>query len=502
MADKTDYRVEMIKICKSFGGIQALKGVTFNVRPGEIHCLVGENGAGKSTLMKILSGAYTRDSGEIKIDGNPIKIESSLDGKKAGIGIIYQEFSLAPDLSVAENIFINKLSRGKPIISWEKLYNDASKIIRSLGFNINPKTTVNDLSVAYQQIVEISKVLSEDIKVLVMDEPTAVLADYEVRKLFELIKSLKEKNISIIYISHRLNEVFELADKITVLRDGYVVNTVKAAEVNPDTIVNMMIGRKLSTMYPQRASKIGKEILKVENISNGKKVNNISFTLREGEILGIAGLVGSGKTETVRSIFGADVKESGNIYLDGNLTYIKSPYDAVKKQIGLVPENRKLEGIILSMSVKENISMPSIKKVLKSKIWIDRKKEKNMVKRLVERLNIKTPNINNQVANLSGGNQQKVAVAKWLGTESRVIFFDEPTRGVDVGAKVEVYNIINELSERGIGIVFISSEINEIVGMCDRVLVMHNGMVKGCLGKDYISEENIMKLAVAADLHN
>ncbi|HIJ70617.1 MAG TPA: sugar ABC transporter ATP-binding protein [Planctomycetes bacterium] len=492
----SEYRVEMTGIGKSFGGVNALKDVSFRVRPGRIHALVGENGAGKSTLMKILSGAYSKDAGWIKIDGKEVSIPNPHTGRKLGIAIIYQEFALAPDLTVAENIYLDHLGSKKGFINRSRLYRDADELINSIGFEINPRSTVGDLTVAYQQVVEITKALSEKAKILILDEPTSVLAPRETERLFEVLRRLKQQDVSIIYISHRLDEIFRIADVITVIKDGVVTGSVGPAEVSTDDVISMMIGRKLAAMFPKRDCAIGDELFCVENLTKGKEVRNFSFSVRAGQVLGIAGLVGAGRTETMRAIFGADPKDTGTITLDGRPLKINSPTDAVKAGIGFVPEDRKEQGTILSMSVRKNVTMPSLSERFSGFGFIKQAAEKKNTKKLIEKLAIKTSSTETDVADLSGGNQQKVVLAKWLGTDCRVIILDEPTRGVDVGAKVEIYNLINELAADGLAIIVISSEMTEIIGICDRVLVMRAGCVQGVLEKDELTEENIMNLAI------
>lgn len=492
-----NYRVEMNNITKSFTGVHALKDVSISVKPGEIHALIGENGAGKSTLMKILSGAYQKDTGKIKIDGKPVEILNPHMGRELGIGIIYQEFALAPDMSVAENIFIGRLGNKIGLINWTGLYKKTDELIKSIGFTINPRTLVGDLSVAYQQVVEITKALSENVKILILDEPTAVLAPREVEHLFEVLKKLKAQGVSIIYISHRLDEIFLISDQITVLKDGCVMNTVNPKDVSNDSIINMMIGRKLTAMFPKRESKIGEEVFKVEELNSGKKVRNVSFSVRAGEVFGIAGLVGSGRTELARAIFGADRKDSGKITLNNKLLKIKSPVDSVKYGIGLIPENRKEQGVILSMSIRENLTMPSIKKISGIFGVINKRYERKFAQSLIEKLAIKTKNMDSEVAELSGGNQQKVVLAKWFGNDCKFIILDEPTRGIDIGTKVEIYTLINELASTGIATIVISSEMLEIIGICDRVMIMSEGEASGIIKKEDLSEESIMRLSIA-----
>lgn len=492
------YRVRMQSIRKSFGGVRALNGVNLAVKAGEIHALVGENGAGKSTLMKILSGAYQKDEGSIYIDGAQVEIGSPRRGKELGVGIIYQEFELAGDLTVAENIFLDRLSSGR-LIDWKRLYRNADAILRNLGFDINVKSRVRDISVAYQQVVEIAKVLSQNAKILILDEPTAVLSPKESAALFETLQKLRGEGVSIIYISHRMEEIFQIADSITIMRDGEVTGTDRLEDLSMDQIIEMMIGRKLSTMYPPRDVEIGEEILRVEDLEGGA-FHRISFSVHRGEVLGISGLVGSGRSEIVRAIFGEDRKKSGKIYLNGKEVKIRSPRDAVKLGIGLIPENRKEQGLILSLPVKYNITMANIRSVRGFLGVIRHRAEDQLAKSLVEKLTVKTDGIDTAVHNLSGGNQQKVVLAKWFNTDSQVIIFDEPTRGVDVGAKIEIYSLINEFAKRNLGVIIISSELNEIIGMCDRTIVIDNGEKTGELEKEELSELNIMKLAVGGNV--
>jgi len=495
----TEYRVEMIKIKKSFGGVHALKDVTFHVKPGEIHALVGENGAGKSTMMKILSGVYREDSGTIKIDGKEVTMHNPTVSKELGVSIIYQELMLAPHLTVAENIFIDRLSNKMGFVNYNQLYKKAEELIEKIGFDFNPKAFVGDLTVAYQQVVEIAKALSKNARILILDEPTAVLAPSEVEKLLDLLLNLKAQGVSIIYISHRLDEVFRIADRVTVLKDGTVVNTFLKGAVTRDDIITEMVGRKLEGLFPTRKSNLGNTLLRAENLCSGSKVKNVSFSLRSGEVLGIAGLVGSGRSETVRALFGADKKDSGTVYLDEKRINILNCKDSVKHRIGFVPENRKEQGVILSMSLRKNMTMTRLKDVMNFLGIINSKKEKDIAHNLIETLRIKASSSEMNAFNLSGGNQQKVVLAKWFNADCRIIILDEPTRGVDVGAKYEIYNLINELSRKGIGIIMISSEMIEIIGMCDRALVMHDGEVRGELLKDELSEEGIMRLAISSN---
>lgn len=489
-------RVEMLNVSKAFGGIQALDDVSLQVDAGRIHAVVGENGAGKSTLMKILSGAYHKDAGVIRIDGRDEKISSPAIGRRVGIGIIYQEFSLAPDVTVAENVYMNRMSERFGVVPWKQLNRNADELIRGLGFTISPRRLVRTLSVAHQQVVEIAKALSENVKVLILDEPTAVLAPHETLKLFEVLRRLAEQDVAIIYISHRLNEVFEIAKTVTVLRDGKVSGRVEVEESNIDEVISLMIGRNLEAMFPSRKATIGDEVLRVERVRAGHRVNGVSFSVHKGEVLGIAGLVGSGRTETVRAIFGADRMDHGKVYLNASEVSLGSPGDAVRAGFGFVPEDRKGEGVVLAQSVRNNISLTRLRKVSNVLGIIDKRVENSIADRFVRALRVRCDSINARVYQLSGGNQQKVAVAKWFGLGKQLMIFDEPTRGVDVGAKTEIFRLINELAESGCGVVMISSEMIELIGMCDRVLVMHDGAVQGELEGDNLTEEAIMRLAI------
>ncbi len=488
-----DYRVEMRNIVKRFGGVHALKGFSFSVAPGEIHALVGENGAGKSTLVKILSGAVKKDSGTILIDGNTVEINSPRMGKELGVSIIYQEFALVPDLTVAENIFLNSMSNAKGIINRNRLNKKAQEIIDSIGIDISPKSLVKDLSVAYQQVVEIAKALSENSRILILDEPTAVLTPQDVGNLFNILYKLRDKGVSIIYISHRLEEVFQIANNITVLRDGEVTGTLKTSETSMKQVMELMIGRELTTLFPERDNEVGEEVLRVDGFCSNR-FEDICFSVRKGEVIGFSGLVGSGRTEVARAVFGADPKRSGKLYLEQVETAINSPKEAVKKGIGLVPESRKTDGLILSMPIRINITFANLKKIAGKIGWIKKDKELDISKNLISALSIKTSSPETAVQNLSGGNQQKVVLAKWFNANSKVIILDEPTRGVDVGAKVEIYNLVNEFAKAGLGVVMISSEMMELIGMCDRVYVFNGGKIKGEIARDDLSEQSIMQM--------
>jgi len=491
----SEYRIEMNNMSKSFGGIKALQNVSFSVKPGEIHCLVGENGAGKSTLMKILSGAYKMDSGAIKIDGKPVEITSPRQAIQLGIGIVYQEFELADELSVAENIFLESLNKNI-LVNWKKLNQEAGEIVRSIGFNINPKAITKNLSVAYKQIVEIAKVVSKNVRILILDEPTAVLNDSEAEVLFQLLKRLKEKGVSVIYISHRLDEIFKIGDTVTTLKDGEITGVNPVSEMTVDKVIELMIGRELSDKYPKRDVEIGDEIIRVEGFSDGSMFHNVSFSVRKGEVLGFAGLVGSGRTEVVRALFGADKRKAGKIFYENKPANFRSTVSAVRGGIALIPENRKEQGLVPALNIKKNITLTNLKKVTNFFGIFNSKKEVEIASELAKKLTVKCDGIEANVFSLSGGNQQKVVIAKWMNTDSKVVIMDEPTRGVDVGAKTEIYGLINELAAEGNAIILISSEMVELIAMCDRLLVMNEGIVKGELQKSDFSEKNIMQLIV------
>jgi len=482
-------------ITKIFPGTVALSDVSFSVNKAEIHAIVGENGAGKSTLMNIISGSLLPDKGEIYLEGKKVNIRSPRDAQNLGISIVHQELALCPHLTVAENIYIGRLpEKSAKIVDFKKL-NEMSQEVLSLfdEVNIKPTDRVADLNVAQQQIVEIAKAITFNCKLLILDEPTSALSEADAAVLFKIIKDLKAKGISILYISHRLREIFELADRITVLRDGRYITTLNTAETNPDQIVSLMVGREIKEMYPPKADRIGKEIFRVENISSDK-VQNVSFALHEGEVLGFAGLVGAGRTELAQTICGILPKHCGEIYLEGKKIEINSFEDAIKHKIGYVTEDRKQYGLFLKLPVAYNVSAIYLKYDYK-KLLIDRNHEFSLAGEYVKKLNVKTSSYVQLVMSLSGGNQQKVMIAKWLAINPRILILDEPTRGIDVGAKAEIHALLRELAKNGIGIILISSEMPEIIGMCDRVIVMREGRITGELSGDKITEENIMQLA-------
>lgn len=490
--------LEMKNINKSFFGVNALNDVSFDVRKGEVHVLIGENGAGKSTLMKILSGAYIRDSGQIFWDGEEVMIDSPHSAQNLGISIIYQEFNLIRGMSISENLFLGREPIGPlGVIDSNKRDQETKKWLDKLKVsNIKPTDLVQDLSTAQSQFVSIARSLSYGAKLIVMDEPTASLTRRETEMLFDLVRDLKTQGVSIIYISHHLDELFEIGDRITVLRDGGYVATVNVSETNKDELIKMMVGRELSDEYPAREAMPGEIVLAVKGLSRKGVLRDISFELHRGEILGVAGLVGSGRTEMVRALYGADPTDTGEISMLGSMLSIHSPRDSIKNRIGLLPEERKLQGVVLGMSVRQNITLARLDKILKRGL-INERAEKMTVLDFIRGLNIKTPSCETMLQNLSGGNQQKAVLAKWLFTDANVLIFDEPTRGIDVGAKYEIYKLMNKLTSDGKAILMISSDLPEIIGMSDSVIVMCNGTISTKFDRAVapLTQENIMRAA-------
>ena len=494
--------LEMRGIVKKFPGVLALDHVNLRVKEGEVHALLGENGAGKSTLMKILSGAYQKDEGEIYYDGNKVEIHSAQDAQRLRISTIYQELNLTEQLTVAENIFMGRqIMKNRFAVDWKRMYREAQKILDDLGVAVDSHTLVRDLGVAHKQMVEVAKSLSINSKVLIMDEPTAPLTNREIDTLFRTIRMLKSRGVSIIYISHRLEEVMEICDRATIMRDGTNVTELNVADTNIDEIIRYMVGRELKEKFPKIHVEPGDVRLRVENIRAGKAVKDVSLSVRGGEILGIAGLVGAGRTETMRAIFGMDPKDAGEIYVDGQKVEINRPLDAIKAGIGFVTEDRKGEGLVLPLPVSQNMTLATLDKLGPS-FHMSLGQERNTVNEYIGKLNIKTPSPLQLARNLSGGNQQKVVLAKWLLSDSKVIIFDEPTRGIDVGAKIEVYNIINSLIREGVAVIMISSEMPEVLGMSDRVAVMHQGEITGVFDNDgTLTQEKVLYYATGGDKH-
>lgn len=489
--------VQMQNISKEYDGVHALSNVNFSIKSGEIHALVGENGAGKSTLVKILSGAVSASKGTISIDGKVCNINSPRVSRDLGVSVIHQEFVLARHLTVAENIFLDRLTGNKAgIINWKELYREADELLEKLGFNdIKSNQKVASLSVAYQQVVEICKALSRSARVLVLDEPSAVLTFSEIEKLFGLLRGLKEQGIAIVYISHRLNEIFELCDNVTILKDGCLVGNYDVDSLNKKSLVDKMVGREFSTLFPKREAEIGDVALSVKKLNVGRMVKDVSFSVRKGEVLGFAGLVGAGRTETMRALFGADKLDSGEIEYKGKKIVFRGPYQAVKNRFGFLPEDRKLQGVLIDRTIRENTTLSSLKKVTFFGL-IKHKKDKEFAKDILQKLAAKYNKVEDKVSSLSGGNQQKVALAKWLAADCELIVLDEPTRGVDVGAKTEIYKNINDLAKEGVAIIMISSEMEEVTNFCDRVIVMRQGRIAGELQMGEMTEKNIARLSM------
>ena len=481
-------------ISKNFGGVHALRGVDFDVRAGEVHALVGENGAGKSTAMKVIAGNHVPDGGTIHLDGESMQFRTPHDALVRGIALIHQETALAPDLTVAENVMICHLPG---IIRWREMYGKASELIRGLGFDIDPSAPVSSLSTAQRQIVEIAKALSLNVKLLVLDEPTASLAPSDASRLLDIVRSLRQRGVGIVYISHRLNEVFEIADRITVLKDGEKVATVAPSEVDMDGLIRLMVGRPLAALFPPREGvAIGEVVLKVDGLTRRGVVDHVSLQVRAGEVVGIGGLIGSGRTELARLIFGADRADAGSVGIDGLDVTPQSTGAGVAAGIGLVPEDRKSQGAVLSMPIRINSTMARLSDVSH---WFGSLRlghERQIVAGLMKRLQIKARDMDADVSTLSGGNQQKVVLAKWFHAQGRVIILDEPTRGVDVGAKAEIYTLINTLAAQGMAIVVVSSEHAELMGICDRILVMGGGRLRGQLDPGEFSEEAIVAMSL------
>jgi ribose transport system ATP-binding protein len=485
----------MQNITKSYPGVLALDSVSFEIFHGEVHCLVGENGAGKSTLMKILSGAIQKDTGSIFVNGQPTQIGSPLDSQKLGIGIIYQDFKLVPELSIAENIFLGNeiLNDYSFTLNKNKMKFLSEEALDQLGEKYDVTIPVYKLSVAARQMVEIAKAINKDVKVLALDEPTASLTDSEIKNLFKIIKRLKNDGVGIIYISHRIEEIFEIGDRVTVLRDGRKIITEEIGSVSRDLLIKYMIGRELTGDFPKNTLTRKSEILRIENIQT-EKLRNINLSLYEGEVLGLAGLVGSGRTELAQIIFGADPIISGNVYINNQKIAITSPKEAIDHGIALLTEDRNLYGLFTELSVRENISISNLKSLLNG-MFIDKKKEISDSKNLIEKLKIKTPSTETIVENLSGGNRQKVVLARWLYTDSKILIFDEPTAGIDISVKYDIYNLIKQLVVDGIGVIVISSDLPELIGICNRIAVMCEGEITGILEENEISQEGILNLA-------
>nr|WP_263858505.1 sugar ABC transporter ATP-binding protein [Ruminococcus sp. OA3] len=487
--------MELKSISKSFPGVKALDDVSFAVEEGSVHILVGENGAGKSTLIKIINGMYTADQGELYVFGEKITTHNPRYMKEIGIATIHQELNPVPDLTIAENIFLGRIpTRGPRTVDKKRMVKEAQKLIDELGFHYDARRIMRSLTVSDMQIMEIIKAISVNARVIIMDEPTSSITESEVAVLHEQIHKLKKMGISIIYISHKLEEIKQVGDRVTVIRDGKVISSHGVDELTTEEIITKMVGRRMDNVYPVKNTGIGEKLFEVKNFTRHKAFQNVSFTLHRGEILGMAGLVGAGRTEVVRAIFGLDPHETGEVYIDGRQVRIKKVSDAIKEGIIMLSEDRKLEGLVLIRSIAENIGLPNLKRY--SGFLLNKKLERKDAEEMKKKLAIKTPTIHTEAQSLSGGNQQKVVIAKWLLQNPLVFIMDEPTRGIDVGAKYEIYKIMCDLAAQGAGVIMISSELPEIIGVCDRTLVMAEGRITGEVARVDFSQERIMSFAL------
>ena len=494
----SEYILEMLDIVKEFPGVRALKGVQLKVRPGTVHTLMGENGAGKSTLMKCLIGIHPPTSGKIIFKGQEVHYKTTLEAMNSGISMIHQELSPVPERSVCDNVWLGREPRKGLIVDHKKMREDCIALFKRLNLDLDPDAKMGDLTVAKMQMVEIAKAVSYDSQIVIMDEPTSSLTDAEVEQLFRIIADLKAKNVAIIYISHKMDEIFRISDDITVYRDGEYIATDRAENLNVDKVIQLMVGREVTQMFPKVDCPIGETILKVESLSAGKAVKNVSFELHRGEILGMAGLVGAGRTETAEAIFGMRHITGGKIYKDGKELHIKSPEDAIENKIGLLTEDRRGNGIVGLLSVRENTVLANLKKY---GFPLNHKKMREDTDVYIKKLNTKTPSMETPIQNLSGGNQQKVLVGRWLLTDPDILIVDEPTRGIDVGAKAEIHSLITKLAGEGKAIIMISSELPEVMGMSDRIVVMHEGTMTGVIDRKDFSSELILKYATSEEAY-
>lgn len=492
-------KIEMKDIYKSFGKNNVLKGVDFTLNDGEIHALVGENGAGKSTLMNILSGVLSKDKGEILIDGKEVDISDTNVAKKYGISFIHQELSDWPELTVMDNIFINNEIKNGIFLDKAKMRKKCIELLERFDLDINPKTKVSELSVGQRQMMEIAKANLNKVNVLILDEPTSALTNNEIDKLFKLIKRLRDKNVSMIYISHRMEEIFSLTNKITVMRDGKSVSVMDTNKTDEREVVSYMVGRDIGDFYPEMDAEISDVKIELKNFNREGFFKDINIKAKKGEVLGISGLMGAGRTEIMRSVFGLDPKDSGEVFIDGKKIEIKNPADAIKNKIGFVTENRQEEGLILDESIRENISLLNFDKFSKNS-FIDKAKEKNLSDNLVDSFKVKTQSSESKISDLSGGNQQKVVFAKWYAIGPEILILDEPTKGVDVGAKREIYDLIKDLTKKAVSIILISSDLPELISLSNRIYVIHEGKIQGELLKKDASQEKIMTLATGGRL--
>jgi len=492
--------IEMKGINKSFGSNQVLKDAGFYLADGEVHALMGENGAGKSTLMKILTGVYTKDAGTILVDGQEVSYKNPQEAEKAGIVFIYQELNVLFDLTVEENLFMGKeITKKFGICDKKAMRAKAQEIMDRMGVKIPVTAVMSDLSVGQQQMVEICKALMVDAKVLIMDEPTAALTQSETEALFQVMNSLREKGVSIVYISHRMEEIFELCDRITILRDGQYIDTKYIKDITMDDVVQMMIGREIGERYPKRDVVIGEEVLRVEGLTHEKMFRDVSFSVRAGEVLGVSGLMGAGRTEIMQAIFGNLPTTGGKIFIDGKEVSIRNPRQAIAAGIGFITEDRKTEGLLLEKSIADNIELANLGKVSHNSV-LSKSKGAELVKRGIDEFRIKCFGPDHECGNLSGGNQQKVVLAKWIYTDPKILILDEPTRGVDIGAKKEIYNVINDLAAKGVAVIMVSSELPEVLGMSDRIMVVHEGHITGIIHADGADQAKVMTLATGGSL--
>jgi len=492
-----EYILELKGITKVFPGVKALDNVHFQLKRGEIHALMGENGAGKSTFIKIITGVHPQDEGEIYLNGQKVDIKNPKDAQKLGIAAIYQHVTCYPDLSVTENIFIGheKVQKGTKRILWDQMHSEARELLKGLGANFDPRTQMGALSVAQQQIVEIAKALSTNAKIIIMDEPTAALTKRESEELYKITEQLRDKGVSIIFISHRFEDTYRLADRVTVFRDAKYIGTWEVKEISREGLIVAMVGREITQLFPKKKAKIGEELLRVEGLGKIGFFADISFTLHKGEILGLTGLVGSGRSEVCQAIFGIMPYDEGKVYLEGKEVKIKSPLDAMKLGIGYLPEDRQKQGLVLQWEISKNITLSALDK-LSDKGWLNDDKEAEVAKELSEKVNVKANSIFDLVSSLSGGNQQKVIVAKLLSAELKVIILDEPTKGVDVGAKSAIHEIMSDLACQGYGIIMVSSEMPEVLGMSDRIIVMREGRITAILDRESATQEAILEAAM------
>ncbi len=496
MAETNNTILEVTDISKEFPGVKALDQVSLTLHKGEVRALCGENGAGKSTLIKILAGTYTKDEGEVLFEGKPIEINSSHDSLSMGIKVVFQELSLIPGLSVAENVFLESFPLKKSrAIDWQTMYNRTIEILQSIGINVNPKTPVGNLTVSQQQMVEIGRALSHEAKIIIMDEPTSALTPKEVQSLFQAIRNLKEMGIGVLYVTHKLEEVFEICDNITVLRDGKLISNRIIAETTNNEIVKDMVGREITTLFPKSEHPEGKTVLEVENLSTEKKLKDVSFTIQRGEVIGVFGLLGAGRTELAKAVFGLDPISDGTVKVDGATVRAGSTAHATKAGMGLLTEDRKEEGLVLQMSVTHNITLPSLSD-FSTFGFMRQSAEDTSAQEFVDKISIKTPSLKQKIMYLSGGNQQKVLLARWLMKELKVIILDEPTRGIDVGAKAEIHKLIDDLAKDGVAVLMMTSEMPELLGVSDKIIVMNDGRITGKFNRDDVNQEEVLEAAI------